>query len=195
MRFDEEEPLEETIAQSTDEPKVTGGLAEVRTGRGSSGLVRGEEERVWTNESRRKGKGVRQKTPTEEDEEDERTVVAPNMGAGGSHLQATTGPKEAEEEQRRAQVAREEEEQRRAQVARKEEEQRRAREAREEEEQRRAQVAREEEEQRRAQEAREEEEQRRAREAREEEEQRRACETREEEKKVEEARERKKRRR
>ena len=96
---------------------------------------------------------MRQKTPSEEDEEDERTVVAPNMGAGGSHPQATSGPKEEEEEeQRRAQEAREEEEQRRAQEAREEEEQRRAREAREEEEQRRACEAREEEEQRRAQE-------------------------------------------
>ena len=40
------------------------------------------------------------KMPSEEDEEDERVQVAPNMGAGGSHLQATTDPEEeaAEEE-------------------------------------------------------------------------------------------------
>ena len=39
--FGEEEPLEETRAESTDEPEVTGRLVEVRTGRGSAGLVRG----------------------------------------------------------------------------------------------------------------------------------------------------------
>ena len=36
----EEEPLEGTRAESTDEPEVTGRLVEVRTGRGSAGLVR-----------------------------------------------------------------------------------------------------------------------------------------------------------
>ena len=146
VSFGEEESSEETRVESTDEPEVMGRLAEVRTGRGSSGLVRGEEERCWTNEScgkgkekghegkgehgnegGRGGKGVRQKTPSKEDEEDERTVVAPDMGAGGSHPQATTGPKE-EEEQRRAREAREEEEQRRACEAREEEERRGAQE-------------------------------------------------------------------
>ena len=43
VRFGEEEgPLEETRAESTDEPVVTGRLVEVRTGRGNAGLVRGE---------------------------------------------------------------------------------------------------------------------------------------------------------
>ena len=41
VRFGEEEQLRETRAKRTDEPEVTGGLAEVRTGRGSAGLVRG----------------------------------------------------------------------------------------------------------------------------------------------------------
>ena len=43
VRFGEEEELGETRAESTDEPEVTGGTTEVRTGRGSAGLVRGEE--------------------------------------------------------------------------------------------------------------------------------------------------------
>ena len=37
VRFGEDEQLWETRAESTDEPKVTGRLAEVRTGRGSAG--------------------------------------------------------------------------------------------------------------------------------------------------------------
>ena len=41
VRFGEEEKLGETRAKRTDEPEVTGKLAEVRTGRGSSGFVRG----------------------------------------------------------------------------------------------------------------------------------------------------------
>ena len=54
VRFGEEEPLEETRAESTDEPEVTGRLVEVRTGRGSTGLVRGRDERHWADESSRK---------------------------------------------------------------------------------------------------------------------------------------------
>ena len=45
------------------------------------------------------GKGARQKMPREEDEEDERTVVAPNTGAGGSHPRATTDPEEEVKEE------------------------------------------------------------------------------------------------
>ena len=41
VRFGGEEQSEETGAQSTDEPEVTSGFAEVRTGRGSAGLIRG----------------------------------------------------------------------------------------------------------------------------------------------------------
>ena len=44
VRFDQEEQQEETKAENTDEPEVTGRLAEMRTGRGSSGLVR---RRSW----------------------------------------------------------------------------------------------------------------------------------------------------
>ena len=57
VRFGEEEELGETRAESTDEPEVTGGTTEVRTGRGSAGLVRGGDERRWTDETTRKGKG------------------------------------------------------------------------------------------------------------------------------------------
>ena len=42
VRYGDEEQFEETRAESTDKQKVTDGLAEVRTGRGSAGLVRGE---------------------------------------------------------------------------------------------------------------------------------------------------------
>ena len=59
VRFGEEEPLEETRAQSTDGLEVTGGLAEVRTGRGSSGSVRGEEERVLDERELQERQGKR----------------------------------------------------------------------------------------------------------------------------------------
>ena len=51
--FGEEEQLRETRAKRTDEPEVTGNLAEVRTGRGSSGLV----DRCRADETNRKGEG------------------------------------------------------------------------------------------------------------------------------------------
>ena len=57
MRFGEKEQLEETRAENADEPEVTGRLAEVSTGRGSAGLVRGRDERYWADETSRKGKG------------------------------------------------------------------------------------------------------------------------------------------
>ena len=79
----------------------------MRTGRGNAG---GEDERCRGNvasgkgtgeghegkgehekEGGRGGKGARQKMPSEEDE---RTVVARNTGAGGSHTRATTDPEE-----------------------------------------------------------------------------------------------------
>ena len=49
--------MKETRAESTDEREVTGRLAEVRTGRGSSGLVRGRDVRCRADETNRKGKG------------------------------------------------------------------------------------------------------------------------------------------
>ena len=49
---------EQARAKNTDKPEVMGRLAEVRTGRGSSGLVRGKDERCRADETRKgKGKG------------------------------------------------------------------------------------------------------------------------------------------
>ena len=52
-----QEQQEETRAESTDEPEVTSKLVEVRTGRGSAGLVRGGDGRHLADESNRTGKG------------------------------------------------------------------------------------------------------------------------------------------
>ena len=41
-------------AQSTDESEVTSGFAEVRTGRGSAGLIRGRDERRRTDKTRKR---------------------------------------------------------------------------------------------------------------------------------------------
>ena len=57
MRFDEEEQLEETRVKSTDEREVTGRSAEVRTGRGSAGLVRGVMRRIGRTSPAEKAKG------------------------------------------------------------------------------------------------------------------------------------------
>ena len=61
---------------------------------------------VWSEESEEQkerrgqgGEGVRQKMPSEEDVKDERTVVAPNTGAGGSRPRATTDPEEEVKEE------------------------------------------------------------------------------------------------
>ena len=95
---------------------ATSGLDEVRTGRGSTGLVRGGRKSRQTDETRVKGKGkgnggkgkhgskaglgskgtneAQQSTREKEHEEDERVQVAPNMGTGGSHPQAMKDPGE-----------------------------------------------------------------------------------------------------
>ena len=52
----EEEQPEETRAQSIEQ-NVTGDLEEVRTGRGSAGLVRRGDERCWADETNGNGKG------------------------------------------------------------------------------------------------------------------------------------------
>ena len=258
---EEEERKEETRAESTDEPEVTSRPVEVRTGRGSAGLVRGGDERHLADESNRKGKGKgnggkgehggkegvgskgtqqAENSVTDEDQENKRTMrdereeeeyrwdakrkvvrmmkreedqeadeeeqgrVAPNMGAGGSHPQATSDPREArvlswadckdEEEtteerppgleegvENEPKTQQEEKPTEVESEQEAQEEQRRAQEARE---LRRAQEAREEE--RKAQEAREDKE-KRAQEAREE--QKRAQEAREEQRRAQEARE------
>ena len=53
-----EEPLEETRAESTDEPEVTGRVAEVKKGRGSASLVQGRVDgHDELDETRGTGKG------------------------------------------------------------------------------------------------------------------------------------------
>ena len=107
---------------------MTSTPVEVRTGRGSAGLVRGGDGRHLADESNRTGKGkgnggkgehggkggvqveeeeyrwdakrkvvrmMKKEEDQEADEEDEQGRVAPNMGAGGSHPQATSDPREA----------------------------------------------------------------------------------------------------
>ena len=82
----------------------------MRTGRGSAGLVRGRDERCRANETSRKGKGKglgsqgaqqSAKMRRDEDEEDDRVQVAPNMVVGGSHPQATLDLEEEEEAEER----------------------------------------------------------------------------------------------
>ena len=57
VRFGDEEQFEEVRTESGDKLEETDGLAEVRTGRGSAGLVRGGDEGFWADETSRKGKG------------------------------------------------------------------------------------------------------------------------------------------
>ena len=117
----EEDQQEETPTQSIDEREETNGPEEVRTGRGSAqvsseGGMKGVKRTRPAGKAKEKvteakgehgskgglgSKGVQQpkKMPKEEDAEDDRVQVAPNMGAGGSHLQATLDPEEAEEEE------------------------------------------------------------------------------------------------
>ena len=105
----------------TGEKKVT------REGRGRAGLVQGGDETHRMNETSGNGKGkgsggkgehggkgdeggkgfqqsakmMKGEDDQEADEEDERGRVAPNMGAGGSHPQATTDPEEEAVEEER----------------------------------------------------------------------------------------------
>ena len=210
----------------TGEKKVT------REDRGCAGLVQGGDETHEMNETRGQGrgkgnggkgehgregdeggKGFQQNMKTmkgeeeqKADEEDERGRVAPNMGAGGSHPQATSDPGKREKEKRKArvlswadckdeEVQEHEEEVEQEKETRQEEEltgekppgleadEESEHEVKEDEEQRRAQETQEEE-RRRAQEA---EEKRLAQEAREEES--RAQEAREKQRRAQEARE------
>ena len=112
VRFGEEQQLEKTGAENVGEPEVMGRTTEVRTGRGSAGLVRGGDERYWADEtSKGKGKGNGGKGEHEgkgggfghngkqqetRERGEERVRMEPNMGAGGSHPQATSDPGERE---------------------------------------------------------------------------------------------------
>ena len=57
VRFGEEQQLGKTGAENAGEPEVMDRTTEVRTGRGSTGLVRGRDERCRADETSRKGKG------------------------------------------------------------------------------------------------------------------------------------------
>ena len=90
---------------------MTGRLAEVRSGRGSAGLVRGGDERYWADETSRKGKGKgnggkgehegkgggfgrKGKHQEMREEEKERVRMVPNMGAGVSYSPGHIRPRE-----------------------------------------------------------------------------------------------------
>ena len=102
-----------TGPENAGEPEVMGRTTELRTGRGSTGLVRGGDERFRADETSRKGKGKgnggkgehegkgggfghNEKQQEMREREEERVRMAPNMGAGGSHQQATSDPGEGE---------------------------------------------------------------------------------------------------
>ena len=111
VRFGEEQQLDKTGAENAGEPEVMGRMIEVRTGIGSTRLVRGRDERFRADETSSKGKGkgnggkgehegkgggfgTNGKHPEMREREEERVRMAPNMGAGGSHPQATSDPRE-----------------------------------------------------------------------------------------------------
>ena len=112
VRFGEEQQLGKTGAENAGEPEVMGERQSYWTGRGSTGLVRGGDERFRADETRKgKGKGNggegehegkgggfghNGKQQEMREEEEERVRMAPNMGAGGSHPQATSDPGEGE---------------------------------------------------------------------------------------------------
>ena len=102
VRFGEEQQLEKTEAENAGESEVMGRTTEVRTGRGRAGLVPGGDESRELNETSRKGKGKGNGGKGEHEgkgggfghkgREEERVRMSPNMGAGGSHPQATSDP-------------------------------------------------------------------------------------------------------
>ena len=110
VRFGEEQQLGKTGAENAGEPEVMDRKTEVRIGRGSTGLVRGRDERCRADEtSKGKGKGNGGKGEHEgkgggfglsgkqqemREREVERVRMALNMGAGGSQPQATSDPGE-----------------------------------------------------------------------------------------------------
>ena len=57
VRFGEEQQLGKTGVENASEPEAMGRMTELRTGRGSTGLVRGREERFRADETSKKGKG------------------------------------------------------------------------------------------------------------------------------------------
>ena len=113
VRFGEEQQLGKTGAENAGEPEAMDKTTEVRSGRGSTGLVRGGDERFQADETSRKGKGKGNggkgehegkgggfghngKQQEMREREEERVRMAPNMGAGGSYPQAMADPEEKE---------------------------------------------------------------------------------------------------
>ena len=112
VRFGEEQQLGKMGAENAGEPEAMGKTAQLRTGRGSAGLVRGEmRDAGRTRPAKGKEKGMEERVSTKAKEEDlgtagkqqemrereeERVRMAPNMGAGGSHPQAMADPEEEE---------------------------------------------------------------------------------------------------
>ena len=109
MHFSEEQHLGKTEAENAGEPEVMGRTTEVRTGRGHAGLVPGGDESRGLDKTSGKGKGKGNGGKGEHEgkgggfgrkgfqqsvreEKEERVRMAPNMGAGGSHPQATSDP-------------------------------------------------------------------------------------------------------
>ena len=120
---EQEQEEQEQRAENTDEPEVTGRAVEVRTGRGSAGLVRGGDERHCADESSRKGKGKGnggkgehgskggagskgtqqvENSVTDEDQEDKRTMRDEREEGGGIPLGREEEGREDDEEGRRS---------------------------------------------------------------------------------------------
>ena len=100
--FRRRQQLGKTGVENASEPEVMGRTTELRTGRGSTGLVRGGDERFRADETSKKGEGKGNggkgehegkgggfghngKQQEMREREEERVRMAPNMGAGGSH--------------------------------------------------------------------------------------------------------------
>ena len=100
--FGEEQQLGKTEVENAGEPEVMGRTTELRTGRGSAGLVRGRDERFRADETSRKGKGKGNGGKGEHEgkggagSKGRQQVENSVMEAGGSHPQATSDPGEGE---------------------------------------------------------------------------------------------------
>ena len=75
VRFGEEQQLGKTGAENAGEPEVMDRTTEIRTGRGSTGLVRGEmRDAGRTRPAKEKEKGMEEKVSTKAKEEDLATM-------------------------------------------------------------------------------------------------------------------------
>ena len=74
VQFAEEDQPEETRAQNVDEQELTSGRGEVRTGRGTAGLVRGGDERRSGGKREHGSKGRLGSKGTQEAQQNKRTM-------------------------------------------------------------------------------------------------------------------------